>query len=70
MRLVDVSTFCNYIAYRFSNIFFLCGWIRVHVERSATYLFITRSVEKSRQLLCTLQVFDSYRANDKCCLRR
>ncbi|KAF3437141.1 hypothetical protein FNV43_RR19894 [Rhamnella rubrinervis] len=43
--------------------------VRVHVDRNATYLFITRSVEKSRQLLCTLQVFDSFRANDKCCLR-
>ncbi|XP_015882720.3 uncharacterized protein LOC107418533 isoform X1 [Ziziphus jujuba] len=43
--------------------------VRVCIERSATYLFITRDVEKSRQLLCSLQDFDSFGANDKCCLR-
>ncbi|KAL5539452.1 hypothetical protein UlMin_044611 [Ulmus minor] len=43
--------------------------IRVYIEGSATYLFITRSIEKSRQLLCTLQVFDSCGGNDECSLR-
>lgn len=70
VRLVEITTFCNYITYHFFNIIFLCGWVRVHIKRSATYLFITRSIEKSQQLLCTLKVSNSYGPNDKCCLRR
>ncbi|GAV73423.1 LOW QUALITY PROTEIN: LRR_4 domain-containing protein, partial [Cephalotus follicularis] len=43
--------------------------VRVNMERGATYLFITRNIEKSRQLLCILQVCDSYTTNDKCSIR-
>lgn len=43
--------------------------VRVYIEEDATYLFVTRSMEKSRDLLYALQVFDSYTAGQKCCLR-
>ncbi|KAF4385269.1 hypothetical protein G4B88_026552 [Cannabis sativa] len=43
--------------------------VRVSIEESATYLFITRSTEKLRQLLCTLQIFDSFEMDNKCSLR-
>ncbi|XP_062026504.1 uncharacterized protein LOC133742837 isoform X1 [Rosa rugosa] len=43
--------------------------VRVYVEESATYLFKTRSIESSRQLLSTLTVIDSYSPIDKFCLR-
>ncbi|RVX17916.1 hypothetical protein CK203_004203 [Vitis vinifera] len=33
-------------------------------------MFLTRSMEKSRQLLCTLQVVDSNETCSKCSLRR
>ncbi|KAL5751192.1 hypothetical protein ACOSP7_025795 [Xanthoceras sorbifolium] len=42
--------------------------VRVSTEAGATYLFITRSIEISRELLCTLQVFESF-STDKCTLR-
>ncbi|XP_044465486.1 uncharacterized protein LOC123195732 isoform X3 [Mangifera indica] len=44
--------------------------VRVSTETGATYLFVTRSIEKSRQLLCTLQVLDLVSTNDKCSIRR
>ncbi|XP_024020885.1 uncharacterized protein LOC21392153 isoform X3 [Morus notabilis] len=37
--------------------------VRLSIERSA-YLFITRSIGKSRQLLCILEVLYSYKADD------
>ncbi|XWS48235.1 hypothetical protein CRYUN_Cryun13aG0056900 [Craigia yunnanensis] len=43
--------------------------VRVYVEGSVAYLFITRSIEKSTQLLHTLKVSDSCAPNDKCSLR-
>uniref|UniRef100_A0A803P7J9 Uncharacterized protein n=1 Tax=Cannabis sativa TaxID=3483 RepID=A0A803P7J9_CANSA len=43
--------------------------VRVSIEESATYLFITRSTEELRQLLCTLQIFDSFGVDNKCSLR-
>ncbi|KAG8651610.1 hypothetical protein MANES_06G004700v8 [Manihot esculenta] len=43
--------------------------VRVCIERGATYLFLTRSIEKSQQLLYTLQAFGPCAANDKCILR-
>ncbi|KAL6178249.1 hypothetical protein ACLB2K_049768 [Fragaria x ananassa] len=43
--------------------------VRVFVGESATYLFKTRSIESSRQLLSTLTVIDSYSPIDKFCLR-
>ncbi|WCJ42099.1 Outer arm dynein light chain 1 protein [Euphorbia peplus] len=42
--------------------------VRVYIER-ATYLFLTRSIEKSRQLLYILQIFGPSAINDKCILR-
>ncbi|XP_038724852.1 uncharacterized protein LOC120016242 isoform X2 [Tripterygium wilfordii] len=44
--------------------------VRVCIESSATYLFITRSMEKSRQLLCILQILDTHATNDNYLLRR
>ncbi|XP_065848895.1 uncharacterized protein [Euphorbia lathyris] len=44
--------------------------VRLHIERGATYLFLTRSIEKSRQLLYILQIFGPCTINDKCILRR
>ncbi|XP_050376311.1 uncharacterized protein LOC126793739 isoform X2 [Argentina anserina] len=44
--------------------------VRVFVEENTTYLFKTRSIESSRQLLSTLTVIDSYSPIDKFCLRR
>ncbi|KAK8537018.1 hypothetical protein V6N13_041971 [Hibiscus sabdariffa] len=43
--------------------------VRMYVEGSVAYLFITRSIEKSIQLLYTLKVYDSSAPNDKCSLR-
>ncbi|KAE8663950.1 Binding protein, putative isoform 2 [Hibiscus syriacus] len=43
--------------------------VRVCVEGSVAYLFITRSFKKSIQLLCTLKVSGSSAPNDKCSLR-
>ncbi|KAF2309127.1 hypothetical protein GH714_000700 [Hevea brasiliensis] len=43
--------------------------MRVYIETGATYLFLTRSIEKSKQLLCTLQIFGPFAMNDKCILR-
>ncbi|ONI09370.1 hypothetical protein PRUPE_5G234800 [Prunus persica] len=42
--------------------------VRVYVEGSA-YLFKTRSIDKSRQLLSILKVIDSFAPNDEFCLR-
>ncbi|XP_022755098.1 uncharacterized protein LOC111303243 [Durio zibethinus] len=44
--------------------------VRVCVERSVVYLFITRSIEESTQLLHMLKVADSCAPNNKCSLRR
>ncbi|KAK6249817.1 hypothetical protein SCA6_003822 [Theobroma cacao] len=43
--------------------------VRAYIEGSVAYLFITRSIEKSTQLLQTLKVFDSCAPNDKFSLR-
>ncbi|KAM1026596.1 hypothetical protein ACFX2I_039439 [Malus domestica] len=43
--------------------------VRVYVGGSASYLFKTRSIEKSRQLLSTLKVIDSFAPNGELCLR-
>ncbi|KAF7822222.1 Serine/threonine-protein kinase 11-interacting protein [Senna tora] len=43
--------------------------VRVNFEIGETYLFITRSIEKSRELLWTLQVSDLCGENDKCSIR-
>ncbi|KAJ6387355.1 hypothetical protein OIU78_017137 [Salix suchowensis] len=44
--------------------------VRVYIERGATYLFLTRSSEKSRQLLHILQVSGVCSKNNKCSLKR
>ncbi|XP_057474151.1 uncharacterized protein LOC130762497 isoform X3 [Actinidia eriantha] len=41
--------------------------LRVYIERGATYLFTTRSIDKSRQLLLILQSFDSDMRNQNNC---
>ncbi|KAJ6881739.1 hypothetical protein NC651_028367 [Populus alba x Populus x berolinensis] len=43
--------------------------VRVYIERGATYLFLTRSIEKSRQLLHILQVSGACSTNNKCLLK-
>ncbi|XP_011035576.1 PREDICTED: uncharacterized protein LOC105133328 isoform X2 [Populus euphratica] len=43
--------------------------VRVYIERGATYLFLTRSIEKSRQLLHILQVSGPCTTNNKCLLK-
>ncbi|KAM1938342.1 hypothetical protein FF1_015953 [Malus domestica] len=43
--------------------------VRVYVGGSATYVFKTRSIEKSRQLLSTLKAIDSFALNGGLCLR-
>ncbi|KAF6140072.1 hypothetical protein GIB67_001813 [Kingdonia uniflora] len=44
--------------------------LSVHIEMGATYLFITRNIEKSRGLLCLLQVCDSNATDiSRCSLR-
>ncbi|KAG2667676.1 hypothetical protein I3760_15G127000 [Carya illinoinensis] len=44
--------------------------VRLYIDRDSEYLFITRSIEKSRQLFSTFKVFDSSVANDNCSLQR
>ncbi|XP_068471447.1 uncharacterized protein [Phaseolus vulgaris] len=43
--------------------------LRVNFENGETYLFVTRSIEKSRELLCTIHVLDSSYGNDRCSIR-
>lgn len=43
--------------------------LRVNFEGGETYLFVTSSIEMSRELLCTIQVFDSCRGNSRCSIR-
>ncbi|KAL1137495.1 hypothetical protein V6Z11_A12G311500 [Gossypium hirsutum] len=44
--------------------------VRVYVKGNVAYLFITRSIKKSSQLLYMLKASDSSTPNDKCPLRR
>ncbi|XP_059453244.1 uncharacterized protein LOC132183819 isoform X2 [Corylus avellana] len=44
--------------------------VRLYIDKDSAYLFLTRSIEKSRELLSTLKVFDSYAANDNYSLER
>ncbi|KAK7398789.1 hypothetical protein VNO78_09962 [Psophocarpus tetragonolobus] len=43
--------------------------LRVNFENGETYLFVTRSIEKSRELLCTMDVLDSCGENGRCSIR-
>ncbi|CAK7349562.1 unnamed protein product [Dovyalis caffra] len=43
--------------------------VRVYIERGATYMFLTWSIEKSRQLLHILQVSGPWATNNKCLLK-
>ncbi|XP_058108254.1 uncharacterized protein LOC131251515 isoform X3 [Magnolia sinica] len=43
--------------------------LRVHIKGDASYLFITRTIEKSRRLLCLLQVCDSSDTSNRCSVR-
>ncbi|XP_027919046.1 uncharacterized protein LOC114177742 isoform X2 [Vigna unguiculata] len=43
--------------------------LRVNFENGETYLFVTRSIEKSIELLCTIHVLDSSDGNDRCSIR-
>ncbi|KAB2001385.1 hypothetical protein ES319_D12G299400v1 [Gossypium barbadense] len=43
--------------------------VRVYAKGSVAYLFVTRSIEKSSQLLYMLKASDSSTPNDKCSLR-
>ncbi|KAK2439662.1 Outer arm dynein light chain 1 protein [Trifolium repens] len=43
--------------------------LRVNFEDGDTYLFVTRSIEMSRELLCTILVFDSCGGNARCSIR-
>ncbi|XP_050255459.1 uncharacterized protein LOC126701415 isoform X1 [Quercus robur] len=43
--------------------------VRVYIDRGSAYVFITRSIQKSSQLLSTLKIFDPHEANDSCSLR-
>ncbi|KAJ1437781.1 Leucine-rich repeat [Sesbania bispinosa] len=43
--------------------------LRVNFESGETYLFVTRSIEKSRELLYTIQMFDSCDGNGRCSIR-
>nr|XP_027191193.1 uncharacterized protein LOC101491780 isoform X2 [Cicer arietinum] len=44
--------------------------LRVNFEGGETYLFVTRSIEISRELLCTIHMFDSCGGNARCSIRR
>jgi len=70
LRLVKL-VLCTYVDLRsssFLSIVILA--IRVNFENGETYLFVTRSIEKSRELLCTIHVLDSSYGNDRCSIRR
>ncbi|CAL0312354.1 unnamed protein product [Lupinus luteus] len=43
--------------------------LRVKFERGEAYLFVTKSIEKSRELLCRIQMFDSCGGNGRCSIR-
>ncbi|KAL2342330.1 hypothetical protein Fmac_003615 [Flemingia macrophylla] len=43
--------------------------LRVNFENGETYLFLTRSIEKSRELLRTIDVLDSCGGTDRCSIR-
>ncbi|CAI0380518.1 unnamed protein product [Linum tenue] len=44
--------------------------VRVSIQRQATYLFLTRSIEKLRQLFFTLDLYSSLTSNETCSFRR
>ncbi|KAK7251742.1 hypothetical protein RIF29_35198 [Crotalaria pallida] len=43
--------------------------LRMKFESGETYLFVTRSIEKSRELLCTIHMFDSCGGDGRCLIR-
>lgn len=43
--------------------------LRVHIKKDSPYLFITRTIEKSRGLLCLFQICDSRETSNTCSLR-
>ncbi|MED6156040.1 hypothetical protein PIB30_010963 [Stylosanthes scabra] len=43
--------------------------LRVNFEGGETYLFITRSIEKSRELLCNIHMLDSCVGNGRCSIK-
>ncbi|CAI0380517.1 unnamed protein product [Linum tenue] len=43
--------------------------VRVSIQRQATYLFLTRSIEKLRQLFFTLDLYSSLTSNETCSFR-
>ncbi|CAJ1936584.1 unnamed protein product [Sphenostylis stenocarpa] len=43
--------------------------LRINFKNAETYLFVTRSIEKSRELLCTIHVLDSSDGNGRCSIR-
>jgi len=68
LRLVNLYTYVDLRSSSFLSIVILA--IRVTFDNGTTYLFVTRSIEKSRELLCTIHVLDSSYGNDRCSIRR
>lgn len=73
-QIIVIISFSNQQAYNFyiapSIPIFHTGCVRVYIGRNGTYRFVTRSLEKSRQLFCILDIFDSYVAKDGFSMRR
>lgn len=67
VRLVISGSFYNHRSCHSPKTVF---FVRLYIDRDSEYLFITRSIEKSRQLMSTLKVFDSSAANNNCSLQR
>jgi len=68
LRLVNLYTYVDLRNNSFLSIIILA--VRVNFENGETYLFVTRSIEKSIELLCTIHVLDSSDGNDRCSIRR
>ncbi|WVZ23775.1 hypothetical protein V8G54_002319 [Vigna mungo] len=67
LRLVNLYTYADLRNNSLLSIIILA--VRVNFENEETYLFVTRSIEKSRELLCTIHVLDSSVGNDRCSIR-
>jgi len=70
VRLVIYDTLSNHRTNHFPKMVSFCVWVRLYIDKDSAYLFLTRSIEKSRELLSTLKVFDSDAANDNYSIQR
>lgn len=70
VRLITSNPFWMPACSKFLTACVFCAFIRVCFDGNAAYLFITRCIERSRELLWVLEFFDLYGIKDYCSLTR